>query len=152
MIPLLWSSKINPKYNKLANCTGTRQSPHKTAVSSRVSHKCRVSGPTFTSDSLAANSRWFSCLVVPDCCNPMDCSPPDYSLHGISQTRIQDWVAISFSWGSFWPRDWHCISCIAGGLLLCSRILYWLSHQGSLSLHQSLYQSLYQLLSGSIIC
>ena len=32
-------------YNKLANCTGTRQSPHKTAVTSRVSHKCRVSGP-----------------------------------------------------------------------------------------------------------
>ena len=33
-------------------------------------------------------------------CNPMDCSPPGYSFLGIFQTRILDWVAISFSRGS----------------------------------------------------
>ena len=35
----------------------------------------------------------------------MDCSPPGSSVHGISQARILEWVAISFSRGSSWPRD-----------------------------------------------
>ena len=30
-------------------------------------------------------------------CDPMDCSPPGSSVHGILQTRILEWVAISFS-------------------------------------------------------
>ena len=33
-------------------------------------------------------------------------SPPGSSVHGISQRRIPEWVAISFSRGSSWPRDW----------------------------------------------
>ena len=32
--------------------------------------------------------------------NPMDCSPPGSSVHGISQARILEWVAISYSRGS----------------------------------------------------
>ena len=32
-------------------------------------------------------------------CNPMDCSPPDSSVHGILQARIMEWVAISFCKG-----------------------------------------------------
>ena len=36
-----------------------------------------------------------SCLTL---CNPMDYSLPGSSVHGISQTRILEWVAISFSW------------------------------------------------------
>ena len=44
----------------------------------------------------------------------MDCSPPGSSVHGISQMRILEWVAISFSRGSFWPRNWTQVSCIAG--------------------------------------
>ena len=32
-----------------------------------------------------------------DSCNPMDCSPPGSSVHGILQVRILEWVAISFS-------------------------------------------------------
>ena len=38
-----------------------------------------------------------SCLTLWD---PMDCSPPGSSVHGISQIRIPEWVAIPFSWGS----------------------------------------------------
>ena len=45
--------------------------------------------------------------------NPMDCSPPGSSVHGISQARILDWVAISFSRGSSWPRDRTCISYVS---------------------------------------
>ena len=35
----------------------------------------------------------------------MDCSPPGFSVCGISQARILEWVAISSSRGSFQPRD-----------------------------------------------
>ena len=52
-----------------------------------------------------------SCLTL---CNPMNCTPPSSSVHGISQARILEWVAVSFSRGSSWPRDQTCVSCIAG--------------------------------------
>ena len=45
---------------------------------------------------------------------PMDCSPPGSSVHGILQASIVDWVAISSSRGSSWPRDRTFISCLAG--------------------------------------
>ena len=60
----------------------------------------------------------FMCLVAqwcPTLCDPMDCSLPGCSVHGISQARILEWVAIPFSRGSSWPRDQTQVSCIAGG-------------------------------------
>ena len=45
----------------------------------------------------------------------MDCSPQGSSVHGISQARILEWVAISFSRRSFWPRVQTHVSCIADG-------------------------------------
>ena len=50
----------------------------------------------------------------PTLCDPVDCSPPGSSVHGILQARILEWVAISFSRGSSQPRDWTQVSCIAG--------------------------------------
>ena len=47
----------------------------------------------------------------------MDCSPPGFSVHGISQTRVLEWVANSFSMGSSRPRDQTCISFIGRGIL-----------------------------------
>ena len=47
--------------------------------------------------------------------NPIDCSLPGSSVHGISQARILEWIAISFSRGSSWPRNQTWVSCIAGG-------------------------------------
>ena len=44
----------------------------------------------------------------------MNYSLLDSSVHGISQARMLEWVAISFSRGSSPPRDWTCISCISG--------------------------------------
>ena len=52
-----------------------------------------------------------SCLTL---CEPVDCSLPGSSIHGILQARILEWVAISFSRGSSPPRDWTQISHIAG--------------------------------------
>ena len=43
-----------------------------------------------------------SCLTLGD---PVDCSQPDSSVHGISQARILEWVAVSSSQGSSWLRE-----------------------------------------------
>ena len=50
----------------------------------------------------------------PTLCNPMDCSLPGSSVHGIFQARILEWVAISFSRRSSQPRDWTRVSHIVG--------------------------------------
>ena len=47
-------------------------------------------------------------------CNPMDCSPPGSSVHRILQARILEWVSISSSRGSSWPRKWTWVSHLAG--------------------------------------
>ena len=52
-----------------------------------------------------------SCLTL---CNPLDCSPPGSSVHGISQARMLEWVAISFCRRSSRLRDQTHVSCIAG--------------------------------------
>ena len=43
-------------------------------------------------------------------------NPMDYTVHGIFQARILEWVAFPFSRGSFQPRDQTQVSCIAGRL------------------------------------
>ena len=62
---------------------------------------------------------YFCCLVakLSLTATPMDCSPPGSSVHGVSQARILDRVAISFSRESSQPRDQTRISCIAGKFL-----------------------------------
>ena len=42
------------------------------------------------------------------------CSPPGFSIHGILQARILEWIAIPFSRGTSQPRDRTLVSCIAG--------------------------------------
>ena len=60
------------------------------------------------------------CLVIKSCPTflwphpAMYCSSPGSSVHGISQARILEWVTISYSKGSFWPRDQKHISCLTG--------------------------------------
>ena len=53
--------------------------------------------------------------LCPTLCDLMDRSLPGSSVHVILKARILEWVAISFSRGSFQSRDWICVSCIAGG-------------------------------------
>ena len=60
------------------------------------------------------------CLTAKSCltfCTLMDCSPLGCSAYGISQARILEWVAISFSRGSSWSRDWTCVSWIGRQIL-----------------------------------
>ena len=51
-----------------------------------------------------------SCLTL---CDPMDWSQPGFSICGLFQARVLEWVAVSFSRGSSQPRDWTRVSHIA---------------------------------------
>ena len=58
----------------------------------------------------------YVCLVAqlcPTLCEPLDYTLPVSSVHGIFQTRILKWVAISFSRGSSQPRDQTHVSCVS---------------------------------------
>ena len=57
------------------------------------------------------------CLTL---CDPVDCSPPGSSVHGILQARILEWVAMPSDRGSSQPGDQTCVSCIScvGGRVL----------------------------------
>ena len=69
-------------------------------------------------------------------CDLMGCSPPGSSVHGILQAGILEWVAIPFSRGSSWPRDWPWVSCLTGGFFTPE-------HQGSPHIYISLYACLH---------
>ena len=58
------------------------------------------------------------CLTL---CDPMDCSPPGSSVHGISQARVLEWVAISSSKGSSELRNRTCVSYVS---CIGRRVLY----------------------------
>ena len=68
------------------------------------------------------------CLTL---CDPMDCSPPDSSVQGISQARRLEWVALSISRGIFLTQGLH------QHLLLWQADSLPLSHQGPPSLNES---------------
>ena len=56
-----------------------------------------------------------SLQLCPTLCDPMDCSPPGSSVHGILQERMIEWVAMPSSRGSSQPRDGTRVSCTTGG-------------------------------------
>ena len=79
-------------------------------------------------DSLPTRLPAMLCLVAQLCltlCDPVDCSPPGFSLHGLLKARILGWVAMPFSRGIFPTQGPH------PGLPHCRQILYRLSHQRS---------------------
>ena len=97
-----------------------RQSPCGSNVSSWVPRKAFLSAKSL---DLWAQLIWsiedvcsksISHSVVSDSCNPMDCSPPGSSVHGIFQARILERVAIHFSRGFSQLKDGTQVSCIAG--------------------------------------
>ena len=65
----------------------------------------------FFSSSLSAISESEVTQSCPTLCDPMDCSPPGFSVQGIFQARVLEWVAISFSF------------CHKGGVICISEVL-----------------------------
>ena len=59
-----------------------------------------------------SKSESVSCSVVSNSLRSMVCSPSSSSVHGIFEARILEQVAIPFSGGSSWPRDWTLVFCI----------------------------------------
>ena len=55
---------------------------------------------------------WFSHQVMSNSCDPMGCSLPGSSVHGILAARILEWIAISFSRESFPPRTQTQVSTL----------------------------------------
>ena len=55
------------------------------------------SSPLFYSNITTTTTTTKSLQSCPTLCDPMDCSPPGFSVHGILQARTLEWVAISFS-------------------------------------------------------
>ena len=71
----------------------------------------------FCPSVLSAGPVWFCAKSLQSCpslCDPVDCSPPGSSAHGILQARILERVDMPSSIGSSWPRDWTHSSCITG--------------------------------------
>ena len=76
--------------------TGVLGGPFASPSKLRCGHACSV-------------AHWY-----PTLCDPIDCGPLSSSVLRILQARIVEWIAISSSRGSSWPRDWTPVSCIAG--------------------------------------
>ena len=70
-----------------------------------ASEPCLVLTASFRVFSTLKESESEVAQSCPTLCDPMGCSPPGSSVHGISQARILEWAAIFFSRGSFRPRD-----------------------------------------------
>ena len=62
--------------------------------------------------SMQSSVQFSSAQSCPTLCDPMDCSLPGSSIHGIFQATVLEWIAISFYRGSFQPRDWTLVSRI----------------------------------------
>src|SRR5574342_240891 len=79
--------------------------------------KCNYNNKVFFFFNSPLKVKMLVTQSCPTLCDPMGCSPPGSSVHGILQARILEWVAIPFSRGSSSPRDQtqvSCVSCIEG--------------------------------------
>ena len=59
---------------------------------------------------------WSMCVpawICPALRGPMDYIPLVSPVHGIIQARMLEWVTVSSSRGSSWPRDWTCVSYVS---------------------------------------
>ena len=93
---------FNVEIRQFSSCS------HRFSKVSEIWHK-RVSLREFPTGQICC-----CCLIAKLCrtlCDLVNCSPPGSSVHGISQARILEWVAISSSKGSSRPRNRTHISC-----------------------------------------
>ena len=77
------------------------------------------------------------CLVAQLCltlCDPMDCSPQGFSVHGDSPGKILEWVAMPSSRGSSQPRDWIQVSSFTGEFFTV-----WATREAHIVFHKSVF-------------
>ena len=118
--------------------------------SSRIWHVISTPDSSFISEPITSgcllwklNCKSYRCCIhlslkvlvaqsYPTFCDPMDYSPPGFSVHGLLQARILEWVAISSSRGSSWPRDQTWVFCIAGRFFTI-----WTTRKAPISLYKA---------------
>ena len=88
-----------------------------------LKHSCRLALEGSVPESETEGSEITQSCPTP--CDPMDCSLPGCSIHGIFPARVVEWVAISFSRGIFPTQG------LNPGLPHCRQMFYLLSYQGS---------------------
>ena len=89
-----------------------------------LTYMTAYSGEAGTGTQLLPDSTSVCAKSLPPCptlCDPMDCSPPGSSVHGILQTKILQWVAMPSSRGASQPRDQTHVSPVS---CIGRRILY----------------------------
>ena len=123
-----WATKGKPK-NTGVGSLSLLQWIFPTQESNRDLLHCRLILYQLSYDGLSIYVKWSEvaqlCLTL---CDPMDCSPPGFSIHGIFQAWVLEWVATSFSRGSSLPRDWTQVSrvqhiCMCIYMYICMYIL-----------------------------
>ena len=127
-----WMVQVNTvygegKYQMLNNASQILEFPSR--VSNKKNHWCslfstnllvEISKVTGTKDTQQRSVEklmdgWLD--GCPTLWDPVDYSPPGLSVHGISQAGILVCVAIPFSKGIPWPKDWTCVSYIGRWIL-----------------------------------
>ena len=98
------------EFNSSIFLVSWRQNRPRTMTISRLEVSCSITVCVCVCVCVCAQSH-------PTLCNPMDCSPPVSSVHGILQAKVLEWLAISCSRGSSQPMDRTWVSCIAGRFL-----------------------------------
>ena len=61
----------------------------------------------------------------PTLCDPMDCSPPGSSIHGIFKTRVLEWGVIAFSTGNYEMHENLLFKMVFGGTIIEERLILW---------------------------
>ena len=92
---------------------------HSWLMDSTLTPSCSISlgCPADKLCSVLGEPLYLGCFVTQSCLtrsDPMDCSPPSSSVHGILQARTLEWVVMSSSRGSSQPREQTQVSGIAG--------------------------------------
>ena len=112
--------KNNQAYLQMVTVNGAAPTPSKYLLSDisvsfccvTINHKTLICVGAF---NILHPSAWSEMKVNQAC--PTLCNPMDYTVHGILQSRILDWVAFPFSMGSSQSGDWNQISHVAGDSL-----------------------------------
>ena len=115
-----WSAAVVKSQTRLSDWTEQSQDGQNTPQSSLTQIYQSESFVLFFSNFfLQVSQFWRMCtlkvLVAQSCpglCNPMDCSLPGFSIHGVFQARTLECVAISFSGWSSRPNNWTWVSYI----------------------------------------
>ena len=94
------SKKKYKEFIKLDNKKTKNSIKHRQMIWANILPKRICKGQIKVHEKIYNINSHFRCLVAQSClalCDPINCRLPDSSVHGISQARTQEWVAISFS-------------------------------------------------------